>query len=181
MTSSNISLLVAPIVACYSLASPISPNPSSSFLSYTGHTGNTYPFSVLEKSSAAHSESFYFTWEGDTVCEEGLSKNLERLRAFGDYTDNWNGYGAPAFSKGLLEYVENILLNLEYQPEIFPIAGGAIQFEYDKPTGEYLEFEISKNEDVHCLMIDSNKRERTFDLMVSSINEVVKNFYGDTI
>lgn len=179
MISTNVSLLVAvPIFACCSFVTPTIPGTT---LSYIGYTGNTCQLSVLEKSSAAYNGSISLVWEDSTVCGEELEVSLERLKTFGEYKDNWNGYGAPAFSKTLLELTENILRNLDYQPEIFPIAGGAIQFEYDKPSGGYLEFEILENEDVHCLMIDRNQNERTFNLAINDINEVVKHFYGDTI
>ena len=47
---------------------------------------------------------------------------LERMKEISKLKDNWNQNGATAFSKTLLTKVENILLGLEFQPEIFPTA-----------------------------------------------------------
>lgn len=113
--------------------------------------------------------------------ESALKRNLEKIDAFGTFTDNWNGYGAPKFTNTLLNAAKRILHTLGHQPEVFPIDGGVIQFEYEKQTGEYLEFEVSENKDAHCLRIDKNGEEQEFDVSVDEINKVVDDFYGHSV
>ncbi len=119
--------------------------------------------------------------EDNAMGNRSLQASLNKLRSFEAYADNWNGYGAPKFEKSLVSLAENVLRKLDHQPEIFPIAGGAIQFEYEKESGEYLEFEILENEDAHCLSVDKDGKEREFDVALDQINKVVNDFYGHSV
>ena len=100
---------------------------------------------------------------------------IQKIESFGDLKDNWNGYGAPEFSKELLNVARNAIFKLSYFPEIFPISGGAIQFEYEKPTGEYLEFEIYENGSVHAFL-KTKRKTKEFDLNIDGMNKIVRKF-----
>lgn len=118
-------------------------------------------------------------WEGGAMYDSlDMYSNIQKLRVFGTYEDDWNGYGAPKFTKELLEFAESIIKGLNHQPEVFPIAGGAIQFEYEKSNGEYLEFEISEDKKIRCLLIDEDENEHVSIIEFNDINKVVNNFYG---
>lgn len=63
------------------------------------------------------------------------------LDSFHNYKRNWNGYDAEPFSDKLIYFVKNLISELDIIPEIFPVADGSIQLEYDQ-DGKYLEFQI---------------------------------------
>jgi len=126
--------------------------------------------------------AYTLAWENSIMYNNHkLLSNIQRLRGFGNFQDNWNGYGAAPFSKELLDISEHILMNLDHQPEVFPIAGGAIQFEYDRDDGAYLEFEIMDDLKAHCYAEFPNGIEEESDMEVGRINEVVNEFYGEAI
>lgn len=107
-----------------------------------------------------------------------MSNAISKINSFGELGDNWNGYGAPPFTKSLLDKAKKILRTLRHCPEVFPIAGGAIQFEFENDAGDYLEFEIYDTEPAHCFQITSTESELEFDVGTEKINEVVDKFYG---
>ena len=71
-----------------------------------------------------------------------IKENLEKIQDISELKDDWNGNGASAFKDTLIQKMKYLILRLNVQPEIFPTARGSIQFEYEKETGEYLEFEL---------------------------------------
>ena len=71
---------------------------------------------------------------------------LEKMIAISDLPDNWNDNGAKKFGHKLIVKCYSILFGLPVLPEIFPVADGSIQFEYEMDDGLYLEFNIFENE-----------------------------------
>lgn len=67
---------------------------------------------------------------------------LKRIDEFGEYEDDWNGYGARKFTAKLLECAREIAVLLPEQFEVFPVARNSVQFEYEYDDGDYLEFEV---------------------------------------
>lgn len=106
--------------------------------------------------------------------------NIDKLSKIADLNDGWDGEGAKAFDKELIEITKKIVMELNYQPEIFPTACESIQFEYDLDNGAYLEFEISMGKKAKCFSIDQNGKETTKYICADSneINKVVEKFYG---
>ena len=105
--------------------------------------------------------------------------NMKKLRAIEDLQDNWNGYGAKAFSPSVIRKVREILNELWYQPEIFPVANDTIQMEFRNADHDYLELDIDATDRVSVLIerCDGTQKEfNTFDDM-TSINAVVQGFY----
>jgi len=176
-TKAVLSNLVVPAVACFCTLSVASYTPTASARpvesAYQQISRNLPYFSSYNGVTITL---------GDNAMESiALQANLKKLKSFEAYADNWNGYGAPRFEKSLVSLAENVLRKLDHQPEVFPIAGGAIQLEYEKESGEYLEFEILENEDAHCLSVDKDGKEREFDVALDQINKVVNDFYGHSV
>lgn len=169
--------LVAPMLACSCLI--VAPNCTPR--TKTVQSNYVYRQISKELDRSSRYNGVTIIWEENAVDSAQLQANLKRLKSFEAYEDNWNGYGAPKFTKTLLEAAEKILRGLNHQPEVFPIDGGVIQFEYEKQSGEYLEFEVSENKNAHCLRIDENGVEQEFDVAVEEINKVVDAFYGHSV
>ena len=71
-----------------------------------------------------------------------------------------------------------LVLRLNIQPEIFPTARGSIQFEYEKETGEYLEFELFDTKlKVLTMGSDGNNYSCYMDIDIEEINKVIDEFY----
>ncbi len=71
-----------------------------------------------------------------------LKKSYSCLEAIRSLPQNWNGNDAPAFTNDHIDYLRRIVRTLDIQPEINPTANGSIQLEYEKPEGDYLEYEV---------------------------------------
>lgn len=100
----------------------------------------------------------------------------EKMIAISELQDNWNDNGAKKFSDKLIVKCYSILFGLPVLPEIFPVADGSIQFEYEKDNGSYLEFDIFENEVSEFIVYPDGKEiERTIES--DKIAEEVKNFY----
>lgn len=120
-----------------------------------------------------------------TACEESnmpKAQNLFRLDQIAELEENWNGYGAKAFSQELIDKCKDIITDLEFQPKIFPTGRQSVQFQYELEDRSYLEFEIF-GEKVSCLEVPQRRYSdaRTFEFPISEtqkIKEIVKEFYG---
>lgn len=107
---------------------------------------------------------------------ERLKKCSEKLIGISRLEPNWNENGAEKFSNGLIVKCYSILIGLPFLPEIFPVADGSIQFEYEKSDGSYLEFCIFENEISQFIAYPNGKEiEQTID--IDKIAEEVKKFY----
>ena len=45
----------------------------------------------------------------------------EKLEEIGSFKDNWNGYGAEAYSEMFIKFASDIIDMLPVEPEVFPI------------------------------------------------------------
>lgn len=70
--------------------------------------------------------------------------NINSVLSFEKFETDWNGNGAAPFSRNVIQRVLNFINspNLKFQPNVFPTGRQSIQFEYEKPNGNYLEIEI---------------------------------------
>ena len=69
--------------------------------------------------------------------------NLEKLDSFYYLGKDWNLYDADSVPEQVIDYSKHILQKLVKQPdEVFPTAADSIQFEYDDPLCNHLEFDI---------------------------------------
>ena len=108
-----------------------------------------------------------------------LRKNLFKLDEIKLLKRNWNGNKAKPVSKKLINKTKLLIINLEKQPQIFPTANDSIQLEYDGENKSYLEFQITKKDDVSFFMIDKTGKENSGIIPASSfsLETLVKEFY----
>ena len=105
-----------------------------------------------------------------------LILNFEKLDSFAQLPENWNGYDAEKIPSELINKVRSVIYDLPVQPMIFPTGRKSIQLEYEKPDGDYLEFEIFEDRTV-MLRIDGDKEdERIID--DDMISEEVIRFHA---
>ena len=108
-----------------------------------------------------------------------IKENLEKIQDISELKDDWNGHGASAVKDTLIQKMKYLVLRLNIQPEISPTARGSIQFEYEKETGEYLEFELFDIKlKVLTMVSDGNNYSYYMDINIDEINKVVDKFYG---
>ncbi len=94
---------------------------------------------------------------------------------------DWNGNEAEEFSEELVQKCRMILKQLSEEPFVCPTACGAIQFEYEKENGEYLEFEIYKDK-IEAYGISKEGKEWEENInganYTKRIRKLVKEFYA---
>lgn len=112
---------------------------------------------------------FYYDAQNRRSCSE-------KMIEISELQDNWNENGAKKFNDKLIVKCYSILFGLSVLPEIFPVADGSIQFEYEKSDGSYLEFDIFENEVSEFIVFPDGKEiERTIES--GRIAEEVEKFY----
>jgi predicted DNA-binding antitoxin AbrB/MazE fold protein len=83
-----------------------------------------------------------------------LCSEIDRLAALGP---NWDGYGAGALDRAILDaarrFVAGLATDLAAQPLVVPMSNGALQFEWHKGQ-RILELEIEDPETIHYLKWD---------------------------
>jgi len=93
---------------------------------------------------------------------------------------NWNNNNANPFPASLIEKCITLISQLEVQPFISPTACGAIQMEYEKENGDYLELEIYP-ERIEVYQVINNIE---YEEILTSLNEVkqtITNFLTNSI
>lgn len=108
---------------------------------------------------------------------EEQQKSYARLDKLLELKANWNGNGAEPFPKELIDKCKLIVNVLRYQPEIYPTAIDAIQFEYHNDSNNsYLEFEIYINE-AKMFMVDSTGKETLKTISLDDVKKEVDTFH----
>ena len=104
--------------------------------------------------------------------DDGISCTNEMPKVL---EENWNGNHANAFASELIKKCKDILNQLTIPPFIAPTALNAIQFEWEKENGDYLECEIFKHKiEIYIL---TKKYEKDFTLYNhENLNQIVLNF-----
>lgn len=146
---------------------------ASSVLLFTtlgGAACNTSPFAHYSNSSAL------YYYKGDALGEE-QQKSYARLDELASYKANWNGNGADSFPPELINKCKSIVNVLCRQPEIYPTAIDAIQFEYNKSDGSYIEFEVYLDR-ANVYRKDGSGNGHTKTINLSEIKKEVDAFYG---
>lgn len=93
---------------------------------------------------------------------------------------NWNGNNANPFPASLIEKFTTLISQLEVQPFISPTAYGAIQMEYEKENGDYLEFEIYPERIEVYQIINNIEYEETL-ISSSEVKQTITNFLTNSI
>jgi len=114
--------------------------------------------------------------------------NKQKLRndlvEISEFERNWDSYGAPAFTKTLIDKVNIVIDHLDDQfpdPCIVPSSMG-IQFEWDIAKYDALEISVDGvyGEEISYLRIIGEDMEDWVDKKISDIseiNELLKEFY----
>lgn len=133
----------------------------------------TYEKLSMEKRIAAYTSYLY-----------GKDKivNLKRLSEIEKLPDNWNNNGAEHISPQVIKRVRKLLMNMTYQPEVFPTACEAVQLEWENDKKEYLEMEILDGT-INVFKIDAEggEEQRTISFDETLVNTIVEEFYDRAI
>ncbi len=104
--------------------------------------------------------------------------SIAKLRTFGDFKENWNGYGGLPFSPDYLLRVEALLRELPAEAEVFPIGDGMVQIEFKNSKGAYLEAELCEGGWAIFFEVDENDCEREYTGLWCAVPSVVELFIG---
>lgn len=63
--------------------------------------------------------------------KRAIDRNVEKLTKIEEMKENWNEYFSVPFSHEFASFIKEEIKKLEIQPQIFPIADGKLQLEYD--------------------------------------------------
>ena len=133
----------------------------------------TYEKVTMQRRAAAYTTYLY-----------GKDKitNLKRLSEIEKLPVNWNSNGAEKIPACVIRTVRKLLVEIEFQPEVFPTACDAIQLEWSNSNDEYLEMEILE-ECVNVFQIDSdgNECQKTVNLDNDIIKDIVRSFYDRAV
>ena len=107
-------------------------------------------------------------------------RNFEKLSVIRSLKQGWNGNGAPSFSSSIIDKAEELIDELNIQPEIFPTALGTIQIEYDNSRRDHMEIEIGEEDIAEIFIVYFNGEESIEQIPATAdhINERVIDFYG---
>lgn len=73
-----------------------------------------------------------------------LEYNLNKIDEMYKFKEGWDGYDAEPIPKEVLDLTKNLLKRIKMQPEVFPVATGCVQLEYEKGNN-YLEIKLCEN------------------------------------
>ena len=123
--------------------------------------------------------------------KKAVDRSIEKLTRIGEMKENWNGYSSEPFSHDFISFIKEEIRKLEIQPQIFPIADGKLQLEYDRNDGGYLEFEVSpadmenikdnKPANIEFYYEYNKEQEEGVVDNFEKMNEKVMNFYKDLL
>ncbi len=117
----------------------------------------------------------YYNYNSTSLGEE-QQKSYARLNKLASYKADWNGNGAEPFSPELIDKCKIIVNELSRQPEIYPTAIDAIQFEYRKSDGSYIEFEIYIDK-ANVYRKDRSGKEYSKTITLNDVKKEVDAFY----
>lgn len=123
--------------------------------------------------------------------KRAIDRNVEKLKKIEEMKENWNEYFSVPFSHEFASFIKEEIKKLEIQPQIFPIADGKLQLEYDRNDGGYLEFEVSpenmksikenKSAKIEFYYEFNKEQEEGIVENFEKINEKVMDFYKDLL
>ena len=123
--------------------------------------------------------------------KKAIDKNIEKLTKIEEMKENQNGYSSVPFSHDFISFIKGEIRKLEIQPQIFPLADGKLQLEYDRNDGRYLEFEVSpenmesikenKQAKIEFYYEFDKEQEEGIVENFEKMNEKVMDFYKDLL
>ncbi|MCC8104949.1 MAG: hypothetical protein LIO99_02875 [Clostridiales bacterium] len=108
--------------------------------------------------------------------------NIRRLKEIGHLSDDWNGYGAGAFSSALIDKCNTIINGLDIQPDVYPTGRQSIQMQYELEDRSYLEFEIFEDKTL-CLKVHRRIYSNATTMQITEneserVRGIVEDFFG---
>lgn len=107
---------------------------------------------------------------------EQLKSNKRKLETIKNLTPNWNGYEGEQFETGIISMIQDILSDLDYQPQIFPTGRGSIQIEKYINDDNLVEIEVSNGEIFAYQVKDGEEIEK--EISVNEINELINGLFA---
>lgn len=138
--------------------------------------------SIYESNIQDNSKNIYWNIQA-VISADLLTKREENMKVIDKIAlleENWNGNGANKFSEELISNAKMLISNFSIQPDVLPTARDSIQMEYEKDSGDYIEFELFKNGQLKVFTF-SNHQFNTEYIDLDSANEVFRSFYGQQI
>jgi hypothetical protein len=126
----------------------------------------TTPIQYLLKTESIDVVPFNSKWQQFLIRKQ---LNDIKISSYEYLPINWNGNGATAISKDVIENALKLLNMIDHQPEIFPTARNTIQFEYEKDDN-YLEIEIFSD----FLMIYKNIGSKEEEIKTNDFSLIYK-------
>ncbi len=119
---------------------------------------------------------------GGKALRMNLGMVTNKLDQISKLKNDWNGYGAKAFSMDLIERCKAIVHALSVVPEVYPTGRQSIQFQYELEDRSYLEFEIFETKIIYLQVPQRKYTDAVSGEIpvadVEKIKEIVSNFYG---
>ena len=106
---------------------------------------------------------------------EQLKINKFKLRSFTKLGSNWNNYNALEIEEAVINKVEEIISDLDFQPEIFPTGRGSIQIEKYPDDDNLVEIEISADS-IFAYQV-KNGTDFEGEIPSSQINAIISELY----
>jgi|GEM_PF-3247404 len=122
------------------------------------------------KKTILHNNDNKYTKEDFAIA---LKRNIKKLNEIKKLEYDWNGNKAEPFSKDHVNYVEQIIRRLYFQPDIFPAADGGIQLECEVDK-RYLEIEIFEDKTVEIFEVDNLGNEKINGYRTMSIDSIIR-------
>ncbi|MBL0191590.1 MAG: hypothetical protein IPQ18_09680 [Saprospiraceae bacterium] len=106
---------------------------------------------------------------------EQLKSNKRKLDMIKNLGPNWNGYEGKPFETRLISKIQEIISDLDYQPQIFPTGRGTIQIEKYINDDNLIEIEVS-NEQIFAYQV-KNGEEIEKEISLKEINELITELF----
>lgn len=107
---------------------------------------------------------------------EQLKNNKRKLESIKKLTSNWNGYEGEQFESILINMIQDIISELDYQPQIFPTGRGSIQIEKYINDDNLVEIEVS-NDEIFAYQV-KNGEEIEKEISVAEINGLITELFA---
>ena len=141
-----------------------------------------YPFPLYSDKFKSNSETNLI--EPDIRKAIDKTSSLRTLENIQKLENDWNGYGAESFPANVISLSRDIVMILDYQPDIFPTGRQTVQMEYELSDRSYLEIEIYE-ERIKIMEVPQRRysEAKKFELLASDyskIKTIVNDFCGGT-
>lgn len=133
--------------------------------------------SAQEKIPTSLIRDYFLLHYSDVNKKSNLTENIDQLREFQGYKDNWDGEGAMAFGTDFIRDVIELVSTLPLQPDVGATGRGSIDLEYGsaKAGQEYLNLEIyEKERRVHLYKKNADGAYIETDIEMEDVNEYVQ-------